>query len=223
MLPLTHKIIFFLFVTIASIIGVWGFYRLYLRVRRGRADTEERTDHFIQRLARAIKISLTQERTFRSRTVLSIFHAFIFYGFVFYLLVNIVDGLEGYVPLHIPSVHPLGAAYNLIADVLSFLVLVGVIALVLRHFVLPARRDFRFNKKTLLHDKVRLGYINRDSVIVAAFILFHVGSRAIGNGAKLAVEGADAFQPFSTLLSRMFTAANPEPSRILAIGVPWAA
>ena len=53
-----------------------------------------------------------------------------------------------------------------------------------------------------------------DSLIVSAFILFHVGSRAVGAGAKLAVEGPDRYQPFATLLSHAFTAGNAEAWRI---------
>ena len=83
-----------------------------------------------------------------------------------------------------------------------------------RRFFLPSRRDFTFNERTLLHEDVRRGYITRDSLIVSAFILFHVGSRALGAGAKLAAEGPDKFQPFATLLSHAFTPANAEAWRV---------
>jgi Fe-S oxidoreductase len=103
-----------------------------------------------------------------------------------------------------------------LADVLSFLVLVGVIALVIRRFVLPARRSFTFNPKTMLHQDVKLGYVNRDSLIVSIFILFHVGSRAIGAGARIAAmpmdkfntAGNDPFEPFGSLLAHLFTPQN---------------
>ncbi|WP_027483759.1 (Fe-S)-binding protein, partial [Deinococcus pimensis] len=214
MLPLAHQIVFFLFALVAGAIGLLGFWRLYLRVRRGRPDQEPRLDHLARRLAYALRVTLTQERTFRKRPVLSAFHSFIFYGFVFYLLVNLVDGLEGFIRFSIPSTNPLGAAYNLLADVLSALVLVGVIAFVIRRYLLPARRDFRFNEKTLLHEKVREGYITRDSVIVSSFILFHVGSRILGNGAKLAEEGRDAFQPLSSVVANLFTEENAHAWRL---------
>jgi len=122
--------------------------------------------------------------------------------------------VEGYFPVSISSGSWWGAAYNLAADVLSLLVLVGVVALVVRRFILPSQRDFRFNERTMLHEDVRRRYISRDSMIVSAFILFHVGSRAVGAGAKLAAEGADRFQPFASLLSRVFTPANAEAWRV---------
>jgi Fe-S oxidoreductase len=61
---------------------------------------------------------------------------------------------------------------------------------------------------------VRGGKISRDSLIVSCFIVFHVGSRAIGAGAKMAVEGPDRFQPFATLLSHAFKPENAEGWRI---------
>ncbi|HEY0309465.1 MAG TPA: (Fe-S)-binding protein, partial [Acidobacteriaceae bacterium] len=208
MLPSSQKILFLVFAIVTSLAGARGFYRLAARIRRGRADTEPRTDHILRRASYALRTTLLQSRTFRKRITLSIFHSFIFYGFTFYILVNLLDALEGYVDFRISSATTLGAIYNLCADVLSFLVLIGVIALVLRRFILPARRDFRFNQRTLLHEDVQHGKITRDSVIVSAFILFHVGSRAIGSGAKLALEGLDSWQPFGSLLSHLFTVQN---------------
>jgi len=97
---------------------------------------------------------------------------------------------------------------------LSALVLIGVVALVVRRFLLPSRRDFRFNDRTLLHEDVRHSRIAGDSLIVSTFILFHVGSRAVGAGAKLVGEGPDPLQPFATLLAHLFTPANAEAWRI---------
>ncbi|GHF30106.1 Fe-S oxidoreductase/nitrate reductase gamma subunit [Deinococcus metalli] len=204
MLPLSHKVLFFVFALAAGLLGLWGFYRLYRRVARGAGASESRFDQPVQRVLTALRVTLTQERTFRRRTVISTLHAFIFYGFVYYLLVNVVDGLEGYLNFHIDSAAtPLFALYNVLADVLSFLVLVGVISLVVRRLFLPSRRDFRFTEKTLLHPLLRANYILRDSVIVSAFITFHVGSRVLGNAAKVVQEGGDAFQPFSTAVGHV--------------------
>ncbi|GAA5531716.1 heterodisulfide reductase-related iron-sulfur binding cluster [Deinococcus aluminii] len=205
MLPLTHKILFFLFALVVGIFGAWGFYRLFLRIRRGAPASEVRWNEMGSRLWYAIRTSLTQERTFRRRPVISVLHAFIFYGFVYYIAVNLVDGLEGYFPFRILSTNPLGALYNILADLLSFLVLVGVIGLVIRRLWTPSKRDFRFTEKTLLHPLVMDRYILRDSLIVSAFITFHVGSRILGQGAKMVQEARefghyDAFQPVSSAI-----------------------
>src|SRR5271163_4806695 len=214
MLPFAHKIAFLLFAAITVAIGLRGFYRVYRRIRAGSKDPEPRFDHFPQRLWYALVTTLTQSRTFRRRPLISFFHSFIFYGFVFYILVNLMDGLEGFIPFTVRSDSLPGVVYNLLADVLSALVLIGVVALVIRRFLLPSRRDFTFNQRTMLHPDVKQGRIRVDSLIVSAFILFHVGSRAVGAGAKLAAEGPDRFQPFATLLSHAFAPGNAEAWRI---------
>ncbi len=214
MLPIPQKIAFLLFALLTLALAFEGFYRLYLRIRRGTSDPEPRLNNLPRRLIYALSTTLLQTRTFKKRRTISLFHSFIFYGFVFYGLVNLVDAIEGYIPFTISSTTPLGAIYNLLADIFSFLVLLGVIALILRRFALPSRRDFRFNPRTLLHKDVQQAKITRDSLIVSAFILFHVGSRAIGAGAKLAIEGSDPLQPFATALSHLFTPANAEAFRI---------
>jgi Fe-S oxidoreductase len=214
MLPLPQKIAFVLFALLTLALGMQGFYRLYLRIRRGRADSEQRFDRPLRRLWYTVVTTLTQQRTFKKRPAVGVFHSFIFYGFVFYGLVNLVDAVEGFFPLSVSSGTLLGATYNALADGFSFLVLVGVIALVVRRFALPSRRDFRFNERTLLHKDVQLAKISRDSLIVSVFILFHVGSRAVGAGARVAVEGTDRVQPFATALSHLFTPANAEAWRV---------
>jgi Fe-S oxidoreductase len=215
MLPLPQKIAFLLFALLTLALGFEGFYRLYLRLRRGTPDPEPRFNNLPRRVIYALTTILLQTRTFKRRPTIGLFHSFIFYGFVFYGLVNLVDAVEGYLPISITSANPIGATYNLLADILSFLVLLGVIALVIRRFALPSRRDFRFNPRTLLHKDVQHSKITRDSLIVSAFILFHVGSQAIGAGAKIVAEGPDAFQPFATALSHLFTPANAETFRIV--------
>ncbi len=214
MLPLSQKFAFLLFALITLALAFEGFYRLYLRISRGTPDPEPRLNNLPRRLAYALTTTLLQQRTFKKRPTIGLFHSFIFYGFVFYGLVNLVDAIEGYFPFSISSTNPIGATYNLLADIFSFLVLLGVVALVIRRFTLPSRRDFRFNPRTLLHPDVQHHKITRDSLIVSAFILFHVGSRAIGAGAKLAIEGPDPLQPFATTLSHLLTPANAEAFRI---------
>jgi Fe-S oxidoreductase len=214
MLPLPQKIAFVLFALLTLVLGMQGFYRLYLRIRRGRPDSERRFDQLPRRLWYAVVTTLTQQRTFKRRPTIGVFHSFIFYGFVFYGLVNLVDAVEGFFPFSVSSGTLLGATYNALADGLSSLVLVGVVALVIRRFALPSRRDFRFNERTLLHKDVQLSKISRDSLIVSVFILFHVGSRAVGAGARVAAEGPDRFQPFATALSHLFTPASAESWRV---------
>ena len=208
MLPLTHRILFLVFAAVTGGFGVWGFYRLYRRIARGRRDTDARINKLPRRMGYALLTTLTQSRTFRKRPVVSFFHSFIFYGFTFYLLVNLVDAIEGFVPLPLASLGLPGKLYTLLSDVLSALVLLGVIALVVRRFLLPSRSAFRFNQRTMLHPAVQAGCVTTDSIIVSSFILFHVGSRAVGSGARLAIDGPAPYAPFATLLSHLFTSQN---------------
>ncbi len=214
MLPPFQKVLFLLFAAVAAGFGGHGFLRLFRRIAAGRRDTDSRFDHLPRRIWYALVTTLTQSRTFRKRRVISVFHSFIFYGFTFYLLVNLVDAIDGFVPLSFASLGIAGNLYVLLADVLSALVLVGVVALVIRRFLLPSRYDFRFNERTMLHPDVKQNYITIDSIIVSTFILFHVGSRAVGAGAKLAADGPDRFAPFATVLSHLFTAQNALAWRI---------
>jgi Fe-S oxidoreductase len=214
MLSPTQKIVFLIFAFVTIAIASRAWFRLYRRIMAGRKDTDLRFDHLPKRLWYALTTTLTQRRTFCKRPVVSFFHSFIFYGFIFYILVNAIDAAEGYTVFTITSNNLTGALYNLAADILSTLILISVIALVLRRFLLPSRRDFTFNERTLLHPDVKSGYIRLDSIIVSTFILLHVGSRAIGAGARLATEGPDRFQPFATLLSHLFTPANAASWRV---------
>src|ERR1700751_1722496 len=120
MLPLLHKIAFLLFALLTLALAFEGFYRLYLRIRRGTSDPESRFNHLPRRLTYAITTTLLQTRTLRKRPTIGIFHSFIFYGFLFYGLVNLVDAAEGYFPFSLSSSNPIGAIYNLLADILSF-------------------------------------------------------------------------------------------------------
>ena len=180
MLPRSQQLLFLLFAAITLALGARGFYRLYRRIARGRADSDLRLNHLPRRIAYALSTTLTQSRTFRKRPWISLFHSFIFYGFTFYLLVNLVDAIEGFYPLNLERLGLFAHTYTFLADILSFLVLLGVLALVIRRFALPSRHDFTFNPRTLLHPAVKRQYITRDSLIVSVFILFHVGSRALG-------------------------------------------
>jgi len=214
LLPVGQRVAFAVFALLTVTLGARGFYRLYLRIARGRRDADCRTDRPVARVWYALRTTLTQERVFKKRPVLSFFHGLIFYAFVLYLLVNLIDAVEGYVRLPLLASPLVSTVYGALADAFSVLAIVGVIALVLRRFVLPARRDFAFNQRTLLQESVRHGSIERDSLIVSAFIVFHVGSRVVGNAARIAVDGPAKEQPFSDFLARLFAGSHAMAWRI---------
>ncbi len=203
MLSIPEKIAFAL-AALASLYFAWvGFARVVRVVRRGQGSAFARLDDVPTRAGEAIARTLGQRTVFRDRPWVSLFHSFIFYGFVLYLFVNAFDLLNGYLPRAWTAGIALGAlgnAYRSLADVLTVLILVGMLYMLLRRFV---ARDPRLdqNDRTLLHEKVRAGSIRRDSLVVGVFILLHVGFRLFGESFLVASEGRDVFQPFASLLA----------------------
>jgi Fe-S oxidoreductase len=226
-----ERIVFTIMIIVLAGLTVAGFSGIFRIVRSGRAapPLKDVPRHLIGAL---IDAGL-QRPIFRARPLLSTFHAFIFFGFSFYFLVNVADVLEGFVPgfelIHggaaLADVSPiLGAvasiglanAFNLVADVLSVLTLTGMVAFLVRRFVIKDRR-LTFNTNVLLHPNVAQGGIRRDSAIVGAFILLHVGSRFIGQALRLARDGQpDPFMPFASLTSNLFGSLS---ERALSVGI----
>src|SRR5215470_977568 len=93
MLTPLEKVLFVLVVAGAFYFGGKKFYDVYRIIVRGRP--EDRFDDLGGRIRRALAVVLTQQSVFKARPWVSFFHALIFYGFVFYVLVNLVDVLEG--------------------------------------------------------------------------------------------------------------------------------
>ncbi len=190
--------------------SLYAAYRIADRIIKtiGRGTGALGTDHFSARFRRAIDVFITQRTVLKRRPLASIAHLFIAWGFTYYLLVNIGDGLQGFFPGFVfLGENVIGGVYRLIADLLTVGVLVGMIAMLLRRIV-QGRQIFGFDKNTVLHPKASFG-IKRDSAIVGGFILFHVGSRFLGESVRLAGHGADVWQPFSSLVGGLWASASP--------------
>lgn len=203
MLTLPEKILFILLLAGSLYYAYTGFRRVYLAIRRGRP--EDRFDRLSARIGRALWLTLTQQTVFKKRPLVSLLHAFVFYGFVYYLLVNLVDLLEGFFPLHARG--GLWNPFNLVADLLTAAILVGILGLMVRRY-LVAPQDFTWNPQVPLHEGVRQG-IPRDSAIVGAFITFHVGSRLLSKAAVLAQTEPDPFQPVASFLASGLAGLSP--------------
>ena len=203
MLTTVEKTLFILFFLGSLYYGGRRFYDVYRSIARGKPD--QRFDQLAKRVAGSLFNVLLQRTVFNKRPVVSFLHALVFYGFVFYFLVNLVDVLEGFLPFHARG----GGwnLFNLTADVLTAGVLIGIISLVARRFVVRPK-DFDFPANVPVQEGVREG-IRRDSTIVSAFIIFHVGSRLMFKASQLALEGADPFQPVSSVFAGFFAGMNP--------------
>jgi len=202
MLTLPEKLLFIL----AALASAYSAYLVSSQIIRiiGRGGGQVDWKLIRTRLVSVLLKTITLQPVFRTRFLTSLFHGFIAWGFIYYLLVNFGDVLEGYIPDFVFLGRGLlGNLYRAGADILSVAALVGMLALILRRFTLkPAALSARDD--VLLHPKARSG-IRRDSAIVGAFILVHVGSRFLGTSFKLAGEGRDAWQPFASAVANLWS------------------
>ncbi len=220
MLTTPEIIAFSLLVIVSTTLTIYGFLGIYSIIRRGRAAPRLR-NLFPRVVVTLIQVGL-QQTVVRSRPILSVFHAFIFFGFSFYFLVNVNDVLEGFVVGYSTAEVSTGliGVFNVIADVLSVLTLVGMVAFLVRRFMAKDKR-LNFNPNVLLHPRVAAGGIRRDSAIVGAFILLHVGSRFLGQALRLAEMGVtNPMQPFASLMSQAFVGLPPGTINLL-IHITW--
>ncbi|MFN8372085.1 MAG: (Fe-S)-binding protein [Anaerolineae bacterium] len=201
-----------------------GFMEMWQIINRGEGKLY--LDHLPQRLWKAHNIYLMQTTTLKTRRITSVFHVGVVWGFTFYFIVNAFDVLRGFVPGVEEWARSTGVLYDgfrLLADVLSVAVLVGVVYFILRRFVLPNRKELSYHANVLLHPKVAAGGVRQDSIIVAGFILVHVGSRFMGEVVAVAGHGADVFSPFATVLSPLFTSFDPASLNVFQHVFWWVA
>lgn len=212
MLTLPEKIIF----ALAALATVALVFRAAMRIVRiiGRGHGRPDWRLIPRRLLDVALKSVALTPTWRRRLLTSILHAMVVWAFMFYLFVNIGDVLEGLLPDYVfLGEGILGNSYRLVADVLSVSALVGMSALLVRRFIVRAP-ELRIRETTRVHPKARPG-IRRDSLIVGLFILLHVGGRFVGQSFKLALNGADPWQPFASAVSSLWVGLS---SQALVLG-----
>jgi Fe-S oxidoreductase len=140
---------------------------------------------------------------FDRRFIVSLFHGLVGWGFIYYLLVNIGDVLGAFIPgFELFGGGRIGDLYRLGADLLSVAVLIGMAALMIRRFGMRPD-DLKVREQTQLNPKARAG-IARDSAIVGAFILVHVGARFLGESFHLGALGGDAWRPAASAVAGMW-------------------
>lgn len=201
-----------------------GVREMVLVVNRGEGKLY--LDNLPRRIFNALRVYLAQPTTLKTRRVTSLFHLGVVWGFTYYFLVNVLDGLKGYIPGFLDWLKNFGIIYDLyrlVGDILSVAVLVGVVYFILRRFVLPNKTELQYHDNVLLHPKVKAGAITRDSLIVAVFILLHVGARFLGESVRVADSGVDLWMPFATLLSPIWGGVSADGLRILEHVFWWVA
>jgi Fe-S oxidoreductase len=201
-----------------------GVREMVLIINRGEGQLY--LDNLPRRVFNALRVYLAQPTTLKTRRVTSLFHLGVVWGFTYYFLVNLLDGLKGYIPNFLNWLQNFGIVYDLyrlVGDLLSIAVLVGVVYFILRRFVLPNKTELQYHDNVLLHPKVKAGAITRDSLIVAVFILLHVGARFLGESVRVADTGADLWMPFATLVSPIWHGLSADGLRIMEHVFWWVA
>jgi len=193
MLTLIEKIIF-VFATLASLYFTYrGVARIMQQIKSGQGKIDWSLAY--KRIGTLIvKVGLFQP-VFRLRLGPSILHGLIGWGFLSFLLINLADLIYAFTGFKLLEHTGLfGDAYRLLADMANVAIIVGIVAMVIRRFILrPATLSTR--ETTLLHPKARAGIL-RDSAIVATFIFVHNSMRFLGESFGVTLAGhADSWQP----------------------------
>jgi Fe-S oxidoreductase len=162
----------------------------------------------------------------KTRRLTSLLHLGVVWGFTLYFLVNAFDVILGFAESFEGTLESFGLLFDLYrvsADVLSIVVIGGVIYFFFRRYTLPSKKDLLFNDNILLHPKAKAGQVNRDSVIVVVFIAIHVGARLLGEAVTIAQHDADIWMPFATLLSPLFEGMSAGLQDLFRHGFWWTA
>lgn len=206
MLTVIEKTLFIVF-TVASLaftgMGVWRIARIIGR-GQGRPDWS-----LLWKRAWEVTLKVgTFRPVFRFRLGPSLFHGLIGWGFLFFLLVNVAELSQGFLPDYrfLQGTGWLRNGYALLADLSTLAVLTGIVAMGLRRFILRPS-DLSTRETTFLDPNARMG-IRRDSAIVAAFIFTHVSARLLAESVFLAGHGPDAWQPFATTVAGLWSGMN---------------
>jgi Fe-S oxidoreductase len=201
MLTPVEQMLFLLLALLAVGAAYSGFREMYLIIYRGEGRLH--WDKLPVRVWNALMIYLTQRTTLRTRRLTSLLHLGVVWGFTFYFLVNFGDFLQGFIPgfVFLEGTGLIYEGYRLLADVLSVTVLVGVVYFIVRRLYLPNRAELKYHPNVLLHPRVKAGAVFDDSMIVAFFILIHVGARFMGEAVHVAQTAPDIAMPFATLVS----------------------
>jgi Fe-S oxidoreductase len=200
MLTPVEKILFFV-LAVGSLYLAWRTFRLAFRVIE-RGEGKLYTDDGPRRVWRALEVAVTQRTVFRARLGSSLMHGFIVWGFLFYFLANVGDLLEGYFDFEFLGSGIIGDVYRLAGDILSVLIIIGMIYFLVRRFVVNAPA-LRFHDNVMLYPDIQHG-LRVDSLIVGTFILVHVGGRFMGETFWVALHGGDHWQPFANAVSSLW-------------------
>ena len=217
MLTLPEKIAFIL-LTISSLSLSWfSFSTMFKVVGLGTKSIDWKL--VLLNWPKGLAAFIGQKTLFKTRPVVGFIHALVAWGFTFYLIVNVFDVLYGFIPgFHFFPNYIIGKAYRIFVDIFTVLVLFGVIYFLVRRFI---TKDYRLeiNSPVMLSDEAKVG-MKRDSLLVGAFILLHVGSRFLSASFEIAQNKPDWYQPAATMLSMSWAGMDFE-SLVMFEHISW--
>jgi hypothetical protein len=187
MLTLVEKILFVIAVLVSLYFTWQGVQRIIRIIGRGRGKPDWSLAW--KRLWDVIIKVGTFQPVFRFRLGPSLLHALIGWGFLYFILVNLAEFLNGYIPgfRFAENAGLIGNLYRLMADIFGAGVIIGILGMVIRRFIVrPPTLTTR--ESTTFDPRARTG-IRRDSAIVATFVLVHVSARLMGESMYLAAAG----------------------------------
>jgi Fe-S oxidoreductase len=215
LLTTIERIVFILLVLVSAGFTIHGIKTIVDSVRKGRSAPELK--NIPASLVKAGITVLFQRTIFRTRKALSAIHLGLFFGLITYAFVNLVDILEGFIPgfdlvyggkhLAFPLLNSsMINTFNLIADVMSGVLLFSITVFLVRRFIVKDKR-LAYRENIFLNPKVKAGGQNKDSLIVGMFVILHVAARLFGQAFRL-TEGADPFMPIAGYLNGIFGASQ---------------
>lgn len=209
MLTTAEKWLFVLLVLVSISATAVAFEQMVRVILRGQGTFQ--FDQLLPRLVKGAKAFIFQGNILKNRRLTSLFHYGVAWGFTFYLLVNLLDVVEGFIPnFHTFLDNPVGGVYRLLADILTVTVLVGVLYFLGRRFFYQDK-PLQIRQNVQLLPQVREGGIARDSLLVGGFIFLHIGSRFLNQSFGIALEGSsDLYRPFASLLSGLWVGMGTE-------------
>ena len=217
MLTLPEKIAFIL-LTISSLSLSWfSFSTMFKVIGIGTKSIDWKL--VLLNWPKGLAAFIGQKTLFKTRPVVGFIHALVAWGFTFYLIVNVFDVLYGFIPgFHFFPNYIIGKAYRIFVDIFTVLVLFGVIYFLVRRFI---TKDYRLeiNSPVMLSDEAKIG-MKRDSLLVGAFILLHVGSRFLSASFEIAQNKPDWYQPAATMLSMSWAGMDFE-SLVMFEHISW--
>ena len=217
MLTLPEKIAFIL-LTISSLSLSWfTFSTMFKVVGIGTKSIDWKL--VLLNWPKGLAAFIGQKTLFKTRPVVGFIHALVAWGFTFYLIVNVFDVLYGFIPgFHFFPNYIIGKTYRIFVDIFTVLVLLGVIYFLVRRFI---TKDYRLeiNPPVMLSDEAKIG-MKRDSLLVGAFILLHVGSRFLSASFEIAQNKPDWYQPAATMLSMSWAGMDFE-SLVMFEHISW--